>query len=880
VASSIAPITHERQATAAPRAAAPAPLVPAALGLVAGIGLSEWTGAGVPLTWLGWLATGGGATAFVLSLRRELAAAAPTLSRAAVFLLGASLGILRHQIAVTLPPAHVAGLLEPAPILTRITGTIVTAPTLAPGERRNEFLPYEPPPRTRFVLAAEALVVGGPPRPLAGLIECRIDAALPGLRAGDRVELSGWLFRPIGPRNPGDLDWRELRRREGIHAALVCDGADYVRVIAAPVSWRGWIAQAQAALRGMLLEPYAAGDESAGVLAAIVLGQRRDVSRQANEAFVRTGTVHFLAVSGFNVALLGAFVWWLVRRGAGLRLRTAAVTTALVIVLYALLAEPNAPIWRAAVMSVLACGALFMGRPFASWNWLAAAVLATLLWSPLDLLRPGFQLSFLQVLMLLAAGPLLTPWLRAAPRDEARRSGDVHTYRAWLARAVGRALLGVLLVSAAAWLAAAPLSLSLFGRISPYGVPISAVLAGLVALLTLIGFVVVFVGWVPLLGAALQSLLRLLTNALLAVVEWCAALPGATVEAAVPPPAALVTGYYAALAAAVVLLRRAYTRPESGRAWLAGGASAAALGLLAAMWVSAVRVAPPRAFSVHVLAVGSGSATVLTTPSGAAAVFDLGTTHNQDASRAALRLLRTSGMRRIELATVSHANFDHFSGLPRLIADCAAQRVAAPPALLAAASADRGVARLLGALAAAGHAVEPIAAGARLDLAGVRIEVLWPPPDLPAAWPANESSLVLKLTIAGRAVLIPGDIESAAMRALLSRHARGEIDLAADVLIAPHHGSITPRETRDFLAAVSPGYVLVSTAKPRPDLPRIVAHALGDRVPVLTTRDCGALEVRIGSDATLHIRTPYFPAATAAALDEERDAARRDAGLN
>lgn len=856
MASTVAPITLERDRAAAPRAVTPAPLVPAALGLIAGIALSEWSRAGTLLTWTGWLTTGAGLTVFVLSLRRELAALAPALARAAVLLLGVALGILRHQGATTLPPGHVAHVAEAAPFLTRIAGTVVTPPQISYAERRNDFLPYDPPPRTRFVLAAEALHVDAAPAPLSGLVQCRVDAALDALRPGDRVELTGRLFRPIGPRNPGDIDWRALQRREGIYAGLACDGAEYVRGLDQPVAWRRWIAAAQTTLRGLLLEPYAAGDESADVLAAIVLGQRRDVSRQINDAFVRTGTVHFLAVSGFNVALLGAFVWWVVRRGIGLEVRATAVITALVIVLYGLLAEPNAPIWRAAVMGVLACVALFIGRPVAAWNWLATAVLVTLLWNPLDLLRPGFQLSFTQVATLLVAGPLLAPWHDAA-RTEERRSRDVHSYGAWLRRTSGRALLAVLLVSTVAWLAAAPLSLWLFGRISPYGVLISAVLAWLVAALTIIGFLALLVGWMPLLGPPVQFVLRVLTDLLVAIVQWCAALPGATIEGAAPPPPALVLAYYAALIAALLLIRRVAEHALPRRIWWASGGVATALGLLGVLCGAAVRRSPPECFGVHVLSVGSGSAIVLTSPSGRAAVFDLGTAHNQDASRAALRLLRVNCMRQVDLATVSHANFDHFSGMPQLASEVAIARLYAPPALLNQAASSRTVAKLRDELQAHGHALEALAAGAQLEAAGARIDVLWPPDDLPAAWPANETSLVLKLTLGGRTVLIPGDIESAAQRALLDRHARGVIDLSADVLIAPHHGSSAPRETRDFLAAVRPGHVLVSTGKPRPDLPRIVAHVLGDGVPVLSTRELGALEIRIDAGGGLRVLAPF-----------------------
>ena len=60
----------------------------------------------------------------------------------------------------------------------------------------------------------------------------------------------------------------------------------------------------------------------------------------------------------------------------------------------------------------------------------------------------------------------------------------------------------------------------------------------------------------------------------------------------------------------------------------------------------------------------------------------------------------------------------------------------------------------------------------------------------------NNSSLVLRARVGGHTVLLAGDAEIAAQRALL----RSGLDLHADVLKVPHHGSAY--SDREFLAAV------------------------------------------------------------------------------
>jgi hypothetical protein len=70
----------------------------------------------------------------------------------------------------------------------------------------------------------------------------------------------------------------------------------------------------------------------------------------------------------------------------------------------------------------------------------------------------------------------------------------------------------------------------------------------------------------------------------------------------------------------------------------------------------------------------------------------------------------------------------------------------------------------------------------------------------------NDSSYVLRISHAGRSILIPGDIEETGWRRLLDRG----IDLRADVLVASHHG----RRSGYFepaIRAIAPSYVVVST---------------------------------------------------------------------
>ena len=73
----------------------------------------------------------------------------------------------------------------------------------------------------------------------------------------------------------------------------------------------------------------------------------------------------------------------------------------------------------------------------------------------------------------------------------------------------------------------------------------------------------------------------------------------------------------------------------------------------------------------------------------------------------------------------------------------------------------------------------------------------------------NNHSCVLKITTGKSSILLTGDIEAAAEQKLV--HDYGE-KLAANILVAPHHGSQTS-STIEFIQQVKPKFVLFPTGK-------------------------------------------------------------------
>jgi competence protein ComEC len=213
------------------------------------------------------------------------------------------------------------------------------------------------------------------------------------------------------------------------------------------------------------------------------------------------------------------------------------------------------------------------------------------------------------------------------------------------------------------------------------------------------------------------------------------------------------------------------------------------------------------------------------------------------------RFIWSLGRTRVDYVLATHADADHIGGLWDVVRNMELGQaiVGHVPA------ADPEYDRFVNALRQRRVPLSAVSAGERFEIDGVMIEVLWPP----AAYGApvtsgNNDSVVLRLVYGSVSILLSGDIERAAEDSLVA----SGVDLRADLLKAPHHGSRTS-STEAFLAAVNPRYAVISVGErsrfghPHP---AVVNRYLARNVKLYQTGRDGM--VTIESDgSTLDIRT-------------------------
>src|SRR3972149_4248223 len=308
---------------------------------------------------------------------------------------------------------------------------------------------------------------------------------------GDEIIVYGYLFSPLGKRNPGAFDYQRYLNNKGIYGQMNADHATEVTILSKGGNFI--LSKIIAPARKYVLQHFHQSLPAPydNFLAGFVLGEKRGMPEELRQKFVRTGTLHLMAVSGSNVGLILLFAYFI---SALLRLprwlKFGFLT--LVIIFFALLTNLQPSVVRASVMALLALLAFHTEREINFLNLVSFTVLVILFFNPQALFDVSFQLSFASV----SAIGILVPQMKKIYEDLVKTKPK-YFYRFMLLP---------FFVSTAAILGSAPLTVYYFDNFAPIGFVSNLVIVPLV-------------GGVVLL-ASLSSILSLIVPPLAAVIVY------------------------------------------------------------------------------------------------------------------------------------------------------------------------------------------------------------------------------------------------------------------------------------------------------------------------------------------------------------------------
>ena len=674
---------------------------------------------------------------------------------------------------------------------------------------------------------------------------------LPEVHAGDKVSLMAQARLPLVFRDAGAFDRREYLARQDIHLLATLRASSLLeRISSPPATMRTRLAQLRALLRERLDALYPDARQTAGILRAMLLGDRSFVDQAESVDFQKTGVFHVLVVAGLHVGALAFFLYWL---GNKLRLPRTLATVLLLAALFAYIAvvEQRAPVLRAGLMTAIVVLAGFFYRRLEILNSAALAAMVLLVTKPAELFDTSFQLSFLAIGCI--AG-IAVPWMerhvqpyagalrgwRDVTRDGAfsarqaqfrldlRAATTAMTSRLpartakWAqnfgVRGFGLSLRGAEMIALSVVLqfGMLPLMARDFHRVTLMGPAANLFAVPLTGVIVPLGFFTLGSSVIlPPLARVLAWPLGWLVALQGHVIGWFARLAHGSYRIPGPPEWVTIVFFVSGILLATGLL------VESNRGsrvkWLA------AIGLLVASLAIAAYPFPAEvergALEVDVLDVAQGDSILVISPKGSTLLIDGGGKfagfrgHEEmpgpDPGEEAVSVyLWSRGIQRLDAVALTHAHQDHIGGLKAVLENFQVGqlwigRETETPAL-----------GQLKQLAERRHVrIEHEIRGQSFLWDGVQVDFLWPQisPEEVAPSAKNNDSLVVRLQYKERSVLLPGDAEKQAEYAMLSETEK----LRADVLKVGHHGSKNSTMP-EFLESVGPQIAIISAGEQNP----------------------------------------------------------------
>ncbi len=724
---------------------------------------------------------------FIVAAVIFMAAAAITIKKKITFLIFLSLiffsvGCLLYQAAQIFPAYHIKNYVSKEPQEVYLEGVVLTEPQLS--------RTYYGEPAAAFILGAQRLQTNGLKSEVRGKVKIKISGETKEnqINYGDKILMKGILSVPHPAGNPGEFDYASYLGRNGVFCVLSAKGQNFA-VLESGLG--NAVARAAYKVRERVRSFIASNlpRDEADFLIAILLGLRQDLDVELNDVFMKTGTVHLLAISGLNVGLL-VFLVMLILTVLRVPKKVNILLTICFLVFYAVLTNGTASVVRAAIMSIAILLGLLMGRQIFLWNSLGLAAVIILAFDPNAFFDIGFQLSFLSVISVI----YLTPKLEALFGYD--RKLAVPFMSRWK-----RYLLEGLIVSLAAWIGVLPFVLYYFNIVTPVSVVANLFAVPLSFLITAASMPFIIFGYFCDISAKVFGASTLFfCDLLFASNNVFSKIPLAYVYFP-KPPLYFIAAYYAFLAA---FMEREKLKVPAAKIAIAG------LFLVnVIVWPVALKPDSGK-LEATFLDVGHGDSIFLEFPRGGNMLIDGGSGGDWDEGRrVVLPFLRNKGVQVIDAILLTHPDSDHVGGLVSVMGGVRVKEI-----FYNGAEYRTGAYRDFKDIAVRSNIKRRILkAGDSIEgIKEVGLFCLNPGPGLPDEKDAagNDKSLVMKVRYKDSGMLFCGDIGEKPVSRLVFLP---QPLLKAQLLMLPHHGGgLTPAKEA-FIESVSPLCVVISQGK-------------------------------------------------------------------
>ena len=612
------------------------------------------------------------------------------------------------------------------------------------------------------------------------------------LREGMHVRLEGMLVLPELPRNPGQFNRRIYESGKKIDFYL--ENPTVLEVKEQRSGVREVVEIWKTEMMNRCEKIYQ--DEEAGILEAMLFGEKSELSGDIKELYQAAGISHVLVISGLHISLLALAVAGILRR-LGFPMPVWVILSVGVLAGYGILIGQPTTAVRALLMFFVLQGARLLGRSYDLLSALAFAGILMLLDNPDLILDGGCRLSFCAVI---GVG-----WYVSEKNKIFRSIGEKEKRKNRGKGGKGSSA-GAILENIRAgwylWLFTLPVMLDTFYQVSVVGLLWNLVAIPLLPVIIASGGLgVVLAGWNIFLGSLAGSpaygMLQLYQeigniSEKLPVGMWT---PG-------QPSKPVIAGYYLVIFLLVLVEKQLIKREKRWkiRKIFPGMELCSMLLLLLLMahpWQQREKIT--------FLDVGQGDASLLQS-GGQTLLLDGGSTSQKNVGTyVILPYIKQQGISCLEAVVLTHTDQDHINGVTEVLEEGKKGWLTVKNLMYPYWMEGTEQGKQLKKLAEeAGASCRKIRAGDRLTIGKAEAVVLYPKEQEKIAEP-NAGSLVLFWKWEGVRAMFTGDLPEEKERELLQNLP------ACEILQVGHHGSATST-CREFLEQVQPSLAVISCA--------------------------------------------------------------------
>ena len=305
----------------------------------------------------------------------------------------------------------------------------------------------------------------------------------------DIILFKGEIDTPDQPLNPGEFNYAEYLKRNGIHYKTFVKHSNW-KIIGhskkfSVIAFAGKVSQ----LLQERISSVKPQDPSLNVLFTLTLGTKGLIDRETRESYSSSGITHVLSVSGLHVALIWMVISKIFFFLKKIRFGNYLYFSIIILMLwfYAVITGLSPPVVRSAIMLSIVILGQFISKNSPIYNSIFIAAFFSLYFRPEWLDDIGFQLSYTAVLGIVFFQPLI-------------KSIFTPNYR------IIKWIWDLTSVSIAAQIGTLPVSLYNFHRFPLYFLPANLIIIPLVTLILCIFIVQIFSILIPVIFSFISNI--------------------------------------------------------------------------------------------------------------------------------------------------------------------------------------------------------------------------------------------------------------------------------------------------------------------------------------------------------------------------------------